>query len=101
MTKKYKCDPCFLIISEEDLIEGKCPKCSGDVVPDCDLDHECHCALDVAAGVHYCEKCLKPICPCGSHDVMQISRVTGYLQDVAGWNAGKRQELLDRNRYNL
>ncbi|MBP8676317.1 MAG: oxidoreductase, partial [Methanoculleus sp.] len=38
---------------------------------------------------------------CGSHDVMQISRVTGYLQDVAGWNAGKQQELKDRVRYSV
>jgi anaerobic ribonucleoside-triphosphate reductase len=32
---------------------------------------------------------------------MQISRVTGYLQDVAGWNAGKQQELKDRVRYSV
>ena len=36
---------------------------------------------------------------CGSHDVTQISRVTGYLQEVSGWNAGKQQELKDRQRY--
>ena len=37
----------------------------------------------------------------GSHDVVQISRVTGYLQDVSGWNAGKQQELKDRVRYSV
>ena len=42
------------------------------------------------------------ICPeCGSHDVSQVSRVTGYLADVAGWNQGKQQELKDRARYNV
>ena len=41
-------------------------------------------------------------CPeCGSHDVVQISRVTGYLQEVSGWNAGKQQELKDRARYTV
>jgi anaerobic ribonucleoside-triphosphate reductase len=45
--------------------------------------------------------CGEAVCPeCGSHDVTQISRVTGYLQDVSGWNAGKQQELKDRTHYN-
>jgi hypothetical protein len=101
MTKKYKCDPCFLIINEEDLLGGKCPVCQQAVKPDCELDHECHCALDITPGIHYCEKCMKPVCSCGAHNVFQLSRVTGYLQDVSGWNAGKKQELMDRNRYNL
>ena len=40
-------------------------------------------------------------CPsCGSEDVDHISRITGYLQAVSGWNSAKRQELLDRKRYN-
>jgi anaerobic ribonucleoside-triphosphate reductase len=44
----------------------------------------------------------KAVCPeCGSHDVTQISRVTGYLQDVSGWNASKQQELKDRMRYSV
>jgi anaerobic ribonucleoside-triphosphate reductase len=33
--------------------------------------------------------------------VVQISRVTGYLQEVSGWNAGKQQELKDRARYTI
>ncbi|MCK4811705.1 MAG: hypothetical protein KAS74_05485 [Methanosarcinales archaeon] len=32
-------------------------------------------------------------------NVEQLSRVTGYLQAVSGWNAAKRQELEDRKRY--
>jgi len=44
---------------------------------------------------------LKESCPnCGSKDVDHISRITGYLQAVSGWNAAKRQELNDRKRYN-
>jgi len=36
---------------------------------------------------------------CHSRNLDYISRITGYLQSVSGWNAGKRQELLDRMRY--
>jgi anaerobic ribonucleoside-triphosphate reductase len=43
---------------------------------------------------------LKDECPsCGSPDVEHISRITGYLQAVSGWNNAKRQELKDRKRY--
>ncbi|MEA1984489.1 MAG: anaerobic ribonucleoside-triphosphate reductase [Euryarchaeota archaeon] len=36
---------------------------------------------------------------CGSSNVEQLSRVTGYIQSVSGWNAAKKQELEDRMRY--
>ncbi len=36
---------------------------------------------------------------CNSDNLDYISRITGYLQAVSGWNAGKRQELMDRMRY--
>lgn len=39
-----------------------------------------------------CEKC-------HSKNIDYISRITGYLQAVSGWNEGKKQELLDRIRY--
>lgn len=43
---------------------------------------------------------LKDKCPsCGSSEVDHISRITGYLQAVSGWNSAKRQELKDRRRY--
>jgi len=48
----------------------------------------------VSAGL--LDKCPK----CGSENVQHLSRITGYLQSVEGWNRGKRQELLDRKRYN-
>jgi len=31
--------------------------------------------------------------------VEHLSRVTGYIQAVSGWNEGKKQELKDRKRY--
>jgi anaerobic ribonucleoside-triphosphate reductase len=46
----------------------------------------------VTDGLH--DKCPK----CGSENVQHLSRVTGYLQAVEGWNAGKKQELKDRKR---
>ncbi len=36
---------------------------------------------------------------CHSKNLDYISRITGYLQSVSGWNEGKKQELLDRMRY--
>ena len=45
---------------------------------------------------------LRDECPnCGSENVEHLSGVTGYLQDVSGWNAGKKQELKDRMRYKV
>lgn len=49
-----------------------------------------------------CPVCDKPMCPdCGNHNVTQLSRVTGYIGDVSGWNNAKKQELKDRKRYGL
>lgn len=49
----------------------------------------------VASGI--LEKCPK----CGSENVQHLSRITGYLQSVEGWNEGKKQELKDRKRYEI
>jgi anaerobic ribonucleoside-triphosphate reductase len=39
-------------------------------------------------------------CPkCGSTHIDSWSRITGYLQNIEGWNPGKIQELKDRHRY--
>jgi len=41
-------------------------------------------------------------CPrCGSPNVRNWSRITGYYTDVSGWNEGKRQELMDRYRVTI
>jgi len=38
---------------------------------------------------------------CESDNVEHLSRVTGYIQAVSGWNEGKKQELKDRKRYGV
>jgi hypothetical protein len=102
--KKYKCSRCHSIINQEDLLpSGACPQCEkGDLIQEmCSHDHA-ECSHDLTQGIAYCPECGAPCCPeCGCHDVAQISRVTGYLQDVEGWNAGKQQELKDRKRYEV
>jgi rubredoxin len=55
---------------------------------------------DMVAGVDLCPVCNRSICPkCYNHSVVSLSRVTGYVQSVDGWNNGKKQELKDRQRY--
>jgi len=98
----YTCNTHFELPADMDKKDRKCLKCGEThIVERCKLDpvNGCHCALTVNEGIRYCPECGKPICPkCGDHDVTQISRVTGYLQDVGGWNAAKQQELKDRTR---
>lgn len=102
MTERYKCHNCLIVIREEDMDDnGKCPICHEDCVRMCPRDH-CHCEHEITETIAYCPECGAAMCPvCGCHDVTQISRVTGYLQEVNGWNAGKQQELKDRTRYTI
>lgn len=80
----------------------ECPDCGLPMELLCPEAHACTCILTVHSGIRYCEKCGAAICPdCGSHDVAQISRVTGYMQEVRGWNASKQQELKDRHRVDV
>ncbi len=98
---KYKCHTCLLVIDESAIDGTKCPICHEECRPMCPVDH-CDCPHDIIETIAYCPECGAAMCPeCGCHDVTQISRVTGYLQEVSGWNAGKAQELKDRTRYNL
>jgi len=102
--ERYKCHTCKLILAEDELIDQKCPDC-GDGInllqKMCELDH-CHCSHDIVESVAFCPKCGESICPkCGTHDVVGISRVTGYLQELRGFNEGKRQEVKDRQRYDI
>jgi len=42
---------------------------------------------------------LKDKCPqCGSTNLEQMSRVTGYYSKIGGWNKSKKRELKDRFR---
>ena len=61
--------------------------------------NDAFCMHDVVANTAVCPVCGLPCCPdCHSHHVTQISRVTGYLSDVSGWNASKLEEFKDRQR---
>ncbi|MCX6749066.1 MAG: anaerobic ribonucleoside-triphosphate reductase [Candidatus Pacearchaeota archaeon] len=45
---------------------------------------------------------LKTSCSkCGSEELSRYSRITGYYQQVEGWNSSKKQELKDRFRYQV
>ena len=46
-------------------------------------------------GIH--DKCDK----CGSQKIQVWSRITGYYQNIKGWNKAKLQELKDRQRYSF
>jgi len=60
------------------------------------------CDVELVANTASCPICGLPICPdCYNHAVEQLSRVTGYLSGVSGWNAAKKQEFEDRDRHNL
>ena len=55
---------------------------------------------EVIPGTDLCPICGKTMCPeCWNHSVVSLSRVTGYVQDISGWNMAKQQELKDRQRY--
>lgn len=57
------------------------------------------CAAAFVPNILYCSVCSNPCCPkCHNHDVEQLSRVTGYISAVGGWNKAKQQELRDRHR---
>lgn len=100
---KYYCPDCKLgYIDEQYIKDTACPECGEhNLVALCERDRPCHCADQIHGHIAYCEVCGHAVCPtCGCHDVAQISRVTGYLNDVAGFNEGKKQEVKDRTRYN-
>lgn len=106
----YKCNGCHVYgIPLTDLVtpigkldDLRCPHCGAKVVPMCpDCDHIHRCYQTIIEGLAYCHTCGNAVCPiCGSSDVEQVSRITGYLNAVSGFNEGKRQELKDRTRYN-
>ncbi|MFW9934531.1 MAG: anaerobic ribonucleoside-triphosphate reductase, partial [Candidatus Thorarchaeota archaeon] len=55
--------------------------------------------LSVCKRCHNTASGLLDVCPkCGHTDIDWFSRITGYYQNVSGWNAGKREELKRRHR---
>lgn len=94
-----KCLDCFLgYFSDEN---ETCPDCgSSNLESHCEKDVPCHCAKTIHETIAFCDTCGHVICPeCGCHDVEGISRITGYLNAVEGFNNAKRQELKDRTHY--
>ena len=66
------------------------------------VKNNANCGKDIVPLIATCPICGMPCCPdCMNHSVVQLSRVTGYVSDVAGWNASKKQELKDRQRCEL
>lgn len=58
------------------------------------------CGQSLVPNIVGCPVCGNPCCPrCFNHEVEQLSRVTGYVSAVGGWNAAKKQELKDRHRH--
>ncbi len=94
---KYRCTQCF-----EFTDTLPCPECGNvDLELRCPNDHLCICSSDIQDGLRYCSICGEPTCKCGCHNVLQLSRITGYYADVSGYNNGKRQEIKDRKRYDI
>ena len=58
--------------------------------------------MRTTGGTRICPVCGHYMCPeCMNHAADIMSRVTGYLQVVSGWNTSKKQEFKDRTRYTL
>jgi anaerobic ribonucleoside-triphosphate reductase len=51
----------------------------------------------VYSGLH--NRC--PNCNAEDADLEHWSRITGYYQEVSGWNAGKKAELIERHRHDI
>lgn len=118
--KCYKCRSVFdtyakgspVLMALIPKIDVRCPNCGANNV-------ELMCKVDgyavylktkgfkcregtMFSGTDICPICHSAICPrCGNHSVISLSRVTGYLQSVNGWNMAKKQELADRKRYRI
>ena len=64
------------------------------------IENRRKCNKETVPNIATCPVCGLPCCPsCMNHEVEQLSRVTGYISNVSGWNAAKKQELKDRKRY--
>lgn len=89
-----------------------CPECKSESTElACKVDaHSIYLKLsgfncrkgELISGADICPICKSSMCPeCGNHSVVSWSRITGYLNDISGWNMAKKQELMDRKRYQV
>jgi len=66
------------------------------------LHNDAKCKNEMVSLTAQCVLCGNPVCPdCMNHNVDQLSRVTGYMAPVSGWNASKKQEFKDRIRHEV
>lgn len=94
---RWKCPICYKIVEEL-----PCPECGYKLpLPMCREDHVCTCLHPISEKIRFCEVCGDAICPCGCHDVEVHTRITGYINALSGFNAGKAQEVKDRVRNNI
>lgn len=76
---RFKCHTCYTIFSEEDRVDGNCPICGEKFIQKmCPQDHLCSCSSDHTTNLTICPVCGEFTCPCGCHDALAISRVTGF-----------------------
>ena len=120
MFKCHKCKTLFDIYSGGVPVLMALSNKNGILCPECKSDStELMCKIDAYSmvlklkgfgcreevlinGADICPICKTAMCPeCGNHNVVSWSRITGYLNDISGWNAGKKQEFIDRKRYVL
>ena len=97
--RRNKCTICM----NAGFIEDVCPACgeSIGIIPMCPVDH-CDCHHLTTEKLAYCPICGQAMCPvCGTHDVFQMTRITGYINEIGGFNKGKAQEVKDRVRVSL
>lgn len=119
----FKCHKCKVIF---DIYSGGLPVLmalsnkNGILCPECKSEStELMCRVDAYSiylklngfncregvlinGADICPLCKTSMCPeCGNHNVVSWSRITGYLNDISGWNMAKKQELMDRKRYEV
>jgi len=65
-------------------------------------EHGSKSCKTAVSGIRYCPICGRGTCPvCHSHAVEQVSRVTGYVASISGYNEAKKQEVKDRQHYNI
>lgn len=98
----------FMALTPKDnIICPNCKTCNAELM--CRVDvHSLYLKLNgfkcrdssIISGTDICPVCEEPMCPkCCNHNVVSLSRVTGYMSEISGWNMAKRQELKDRKRY--
>jgi anaerobic ribonucleoside-triphosphate reductase len=75
-------------------IEGECLQCNIDASLQPTETGEVVCSEE-------CATIYQSKLPSGGRPIEHWSRITGYYQNVSGWNPGKVAELRERKRYSV